>query len=174
VTAAWWKGRPTKRRVCFLNRPIPLTEEPDVRWFVAFDRAGSVAGYCVCDPIYRDGAVIGYSTASRQVTEGLMIGHALKRHAAEVFQSEGKQWLSLGLSPVDGIDDRDFEYDWAIRRGLAYCFRSTLFNRFVYSLQGHAQHKRQFGGTTEQTYIAFNKGPGFVRMIKLLKACNII
>jgi lysylphosphatidylglycerol synthetase-like protein (DUF2156 family) len=103
-----------------------------------------------------------------------MIGHAIKRHAAITFQREGKQTLNLGLSPVDGIEDKDFEHDWAIRRGLAYCFRSSLFNRFVYSLQGHAQHKRQFGGTMEQTYIAFNKRPGVLRLIKLLRACNIV
>jgi lysylphosphatidylglycerol synthetase-like protein (DUF2156 family) len=176
VTAMWWKERPSGRRdVSFLNRPIAFVDEPDVRWFVAFDPAGSIVGYCVCDPIFSDGAVVGYSTsASRQLHDTVMVGHAVKHHAVLAFQREGRRQLNLGLSPVDGIEDQDFEYDWAIRRGLAYCFRSALFNRFVYSLQGHAQHKRQFGGTTEQTYIAFNKRPGVLRMVKLLKACNII
>ena len=40
-----------------------------------------------------------------------MIGHALKARATEVFQREGKRWLQLGLSPFDGLTDKNFKSD---------------------------------------------------------------
>jgi lysylphosphatidylglycerol synthetase-like protein (DUF2156 family) len=176
ISEAWRHERPWGRReVCFLNRPVALTEEPDVRWFVAFDPDGKPVGYCVCDPIYKAGAVIGYSAASRQRPNlNLMLGHALKAHAMETFQREGKRWFHLGLSPFDGLTDKNFQSDWAVRRVLRWIYNSKLFNRYVYPLRGHSAHKKQFGGQTAHTYIAIRRKPGFVRAIKLLRACNFI
>ena len=37
-----------------------------------------------------------------------------------------------------------------------------------------AEALRQFGGDTQQRFLAFNKGIGMVRLIKLLRACRII
>ena len=177
VSDAWRRTRTIGRReVTFLTRPINCEEEPDVRWFFAFDRIGMMAAFCICDPIYDAGAVVGYSASTRQRLDADgMIGHALKRHVIETLQREGKKWLTFGLSPVDGVDKiHDFDRDWAVRRGLKYAFGNPLFNRFIYSLQGHAAHKRQFGGDTEQRFLAFNKGIGLVRLVKLLRACRII
>ena len=49
-----------------------------------------------------------------------------------------------------------------------------MFNRYIYPLQGHASHKREFKGAAEQTYFAFNKGLPLVRGLKMLRACNMI
>lgn len=176
VSEAWRHEHPWGRReVCFLNRPVVFAEEPDVRWFFAFDPEGTLVGYCICDPIYKAGDVIGYSAASRQRPHlNLMIGHALKGHAIETFQREGKRWFQLGLSPFDGLVDKNFEFDWAVRRVLRWIYNSKSFNRYVYPLRGHSAHKKQFGGRTEHTYIAINRKPGFVRAIKLMRACNFI
>jgi lysylphosphatidylglycerol synthetase-like protein (DUF2156 family) len=174
VSEAWRHERPWGRReVCFLNRPALFEDEQDVRWFFAFDPDGKAVGYCVCDPIYKAGSVIGYSVASRQrPNSNVMIGHALKARATEVFQREGKRWLQLGLSPFDGLTDKNFKSDWAVRRVLRWIYNSKLFNRYVYPLRGHSAHKKQFGGQTEHTYIAINRKPGFIRVVKLLRACN--
>jgi lysylphosphatidylglycerol synthetase-like protein (DUF2156 family) len=173
-----WRGMRTvrTREVTFLNRPVLFHAEPDVRWFFAFDRDGALAAFCVCDPIYENGAVIGYSAATRQLPDlNLMIGLALKRHAAETFQGEGRRWLTFGLSPAEGMGKlENLQRDWATRRIMRYCYNNWLFNRFIYPFQGHAAHKRQFDGTPEQTFLAFNIGVGVVRLIKLLRACNII
>jgi phosphatidylglycerol lysyltransferase len=177
VSDAWRQTRTIGRReVTFLNRPITFEEEPDVRWFFAYDRMGTMVACCICDPVYDAGAVVGYSASTRQRLDADgMIGHALKRHVIETLQREGKQRLTFGLSPVEGdAKIGDFERDWAVRRGLRYAFRNPLFNRYIYSLQGHAAHKRQFGGNTQQSFLAFNKGLGVVRLIKMLRACEII
>ena len=177
VSDTWRQTRTIGRReVTFLNRPITFEEEPDVRWFFAYDHMLTMFACCICDPIYEAGTVVGYSASTRQRLDADgMIGHALKRHVIETLQREGKQRLTFGLSPVEGDGKiEDFKRDWAVRRGLRYAFRNPLFNRFVYSLQGHAAHKRQFGGDTEQSFLAFNKGLGVVRLIKMLRACEII
>src|SRR4029079_2153260 len=123
----------------------------------------------VCDPVYEDGKVVGYSTSTRQRPEAdRMIGHLIKRVAIETFQKENRKWVFLGLSPADQIHDHDkqFEHDWLVRRSLRFIYTNGLFNRFVYPLQGHALHKAQFGGVFEQTYVAFNQRPCFVRLLK--------
>jgi lysylphosphatidylglycerol synthetase-like protein (DUF2156 family) len=176
VSSAWRRTRTIRsREVSFLNRPINFEEEPQVRWFFGFTPANEIAGFCVCDPIYEAGDVIGYSMSSRQLpnVEG-MLGHALKRHAIETFQREGRRWVTLGLSPADGIEDKDFERDWLMRRTLRLAYTNGLFNRFIYPLQGHAMHKRQFDGTTYQTYAALNRRPSWLRLLKLLRAGNIL
>jgi lysylphosphatidylglycerol synthetase-like protein (DUF2156 family) len=99
---------------------------------------------------------------------------ATVRSAIEKFQAEGKKWLFLGLSPFAGLQDRDFLYDWWVRKAFKRCYENSLFNRFVYSLQGHATHKRQFRGIETQTYYAFNQRPSVPRLLKLLWACNIL
>jgi hypothetical protein len=102
-----------------------------------------------------------------------MVGHALKRCAIEVLQLEGLRWVSLGLSPVAGIEDKEFTHNRLIRRGLRFAYTNWAFNRFIYPLQNHDLHKRQFDGIVEQTYFAFNTPPGLVRLFKVLRACGV-
>jgi lysylphosphatidylglycerol synthetase-like protein (DUF2156 family) len=173
-----WRRRRTFRNteVIFLNRPVVFAEEPDVRRFFSFDCDGRLAGFGFFDPIYEAGEVVGYSTCNtrhRHDVDG-MIGHAIKRVAIEAFKREGRRWMYLGLSPAEQIDDEDFQFDWLVRRSLRFAYTSGLFNRFIYALRGHAVHKAQFAGTFERTYMAFNKRPGIVRLLKLFRTCRMI
>jgi lysylphosphatidylglycerol synthetase-like protein (DUF2156 family) len=172
VSDLWRRTRTFSRReLGFLIRPLVLDEEPDVRRFFAFDRDGKLVGFGFCDPMYAGGEVVGYSISTRNRPDvDFMVGHALKRCAIETFQKEGKKWLSLGLSPAEGIEDQDFVRDWLTRRALRFAYNSPLFNRFVFPMQGHAVHKRQFGGITEQTYLAFNTAPSLPRLLKVFGA----
>ena len=177
VSDAWRRKRTFRNtEVIFLNRPVVLTEEPDVRRFFSFDRDGRLAGFGFFDPIYEAGEVVGYSTCNtrhRHDVDG-MIGHAIKRVAIETFKNEGRKWMYLGLSPAEQIDDEDFQFDWLVRRSLRFAYTSDLFNRFVYPLRGHAVHKAQFAGAFERTYMAFNRRPGLLRLFKLFRACRMI
>lgn len=63
-----------------------------------------------------------------------------------------------------------------IRIDLTNYKRKTLrraLNRVIYPLQGHHAHKREFRGTAEQTYFAFNKGLSGFRALKMLRACGM-
>jgi phosphatidylglycerol lysyltransferase len=177
VSERWRQTRTYKRsEVCFLTRPIVCEDEVDVRKFFAFDRRGNLVALSFYDPIYRDGEVVGYSTSfKRRVPEAEpFICSAILRSAMNAFRAEGREVLFLGLSPMADIEDKEFRHSFLLSCGFRYAFRSSLFNRFVYPLQGHASHKRDYQGVTEQTYFCFNKRLALPRMLKLLRACNMI
>jgi lysylphosphatidylglycerol synthetase-like protein (DUF2156 family) len=176
VSEAWRRTRTFRNtEVAFLNRPIVFAEEPDVRRFASFDPNGRLAGFGFFDPVYEGGKVVGHSMATRHRPDvDGMIGHAIKRVAIETFKQEGLRWVFLGLSPGDEVNDHDFEHDWLVRRSLRFAYTSSLYNRFVYPLRGHALHKLQFAGAREQTYMAFNTRPAFWRLLKVFRACDMI
>jgi phosphatidylglycerol lysyltransferase len=158
VSEGWRQTRTYKsREVGFLNRPIVLEDEVDVRKFFAFDRDGKLVAFSFYDPIYVDGRVVGYSTSfKRRLPEAdPTICSAILQFAINAFRQEGRNWLFLGLSPMADIEDKEFQHNGFLSFAFRHAFRSRLFNRFVYPLQGHASHKRDFGGTAEQTYFAF-------------------
>jgi phosphatidylglycerol lysyltransferase len=177
VSDGWRQTRTYKgREVCFLNRPIVLGDEVDVRKFYAHDSDGNLVAFAFYDPIYRGGRVVGYSTSfKRRLPEAdSFICSAILQAAIDAFRQEGKTSLYLGLSPMAGIEDKDFAHNRMLNVGFRYAFASSLFNRFVYPLQGHASHKRDFGGTAEQTYFAFKGLIALPRVLKMLRASNMI
>jgi lysylphosphatidylglycerol synthetase-like protein (DUF2156 family) len=177
VSERWRQTRTYKgREVGFLNRSIVLGDEVDVRKFFAFDRDDNLVAFSFYDPIYQDGRVVGYSTSfKRRIPEAdPLICSAILQSAIDTFRQEGRTWLHLGLSPMADIEDKEFKHSAFISFNFGHSFRCPLFNRFIYPLQGHATHKRDFGGLVEQTYFAFNTGLALPRALKLLRACNMI
>ena len=175
VSNAWRRTRVIRRReVCFLTRPLVIDDEPDVRAFFTFDRDGELAAFGTFDPVYESGEVVGYVSAQNRFRPDCdsLVQVGTKLHAIEKFQAEGKKWLFLGLSPFAGVRNQTFRLN---TRGMfQLCYESAFFNRFVYSLQGLAAHKRQYHGVQEQTYYAFNQRPAVARIAKLIRACNLI
>ena len=179
VSQAWKRTRPlSSRESTFLIRPLELRDEPDVRTFFLFDRDGSMLAFAVFDPVYRDGAVIGYMSqhGRHRPDADSAVQLAVTRYAIELFKAEGKKWLFLGLSPFHGIEDKDFapHKNWLTRRAFRTLYTSTLFNRYFYAVQGLAENKRRFRGTSELTYYAFNRLPSITRVIRLARACRIL
>jgi lysylphosphatidylglycerol synthetase-like protein (DUF2156 family) len=179
VSRGWRKTRSFKNReVCFLTRPIELGEEPDVRKFYAFGAERRLVAFNFFDPIYEGGQIVGYGTQfKRRLPEtDAKLNYAIQRQAFEAFRGEGRKWLYLGYAPCAEINDADFEHDWLIRRSFRFAYENGLFNRFVYNLKGHAEHKSQanFSGTREQSYLAFNTRPSLPRLIRLLSVCNML
>lgn len=177
VSDAWRSTRPVGRReTTFLNRPFVLDEEPDVRRLFTFDRSGRLMAFGIFDPIYENGEVVGYLSSSKRhrPEADLLVGHAITGSAIETFKKEGKKWLLLGLSPFAEIEDKDFEHNWLVRRSFRFVYENAIFNRYFYSLKGLSNHKRQYRGTKEQTYYAFNTLPSLPRILKLLRASSII
>jgi lysylphosphatidylglycerol synthetase-like protein (DUF2156 family) len=174
VSDAWRQTRTVRNReVCFLTRPITFDDEPDVRSFFTFDCEGQLVAFSIFDPIYDAEKIVGYTSQHnrfRPDCEGL-IQVATRCQAIEVFKAEGKKWLSLGLSPFAGVEAKKYRFN---TRGIfKACYESRMFNRFVYALQGHAEHKRQYRGVEQQTYYVFNRRPALPRILKLLRACEI-
>jgi len=177
ISAGWRKTRTMKwRSLSFLLRPIVIGDEPDVRKFYAFDPSGKLVAFVFFDPVYQDGRVVGYTDQFRQRLPDAdpKVNYAIAYRAIETFKQEGRQTLFLGLSPLAEIHDQEFQKNWLVKRAFRFCYENALFNYFIYPLKGHFVHKGRYGGTSEPSYFAFNTPPSLPRIVKLLRACNII
>jgi lysylphosphatidylglycerol synthetase-like protein (DUF2156 family) len=176
VSERWRQTRGVKNReMTFLTRPAILDDEVDVRKFFTFDHKGSLQAFAFFDPIYKAGEVVGYlSSAKRRLPEAdSLVGYAILRQAIRTFQAEGKVILSLGLSPLCGIEDRELSSSRLVSFGFRAVYRSRLFNELIYPLQGFAAHKGSFCGSAEQTYCAFKRGLALSQLVKMPRACNL-
>jgi lysylphosphatidylglycerol synthetase-like protein (DUF2156 family) len=176
VSERWRQTRGVKdREMTFLTRPAILDDEADVRKFFAFDDKGGLKAFAFFDPIYKHGDVVGYlCSAKRRLPEAdTLVGYAILHRAIRTFQDEGKGILSLGLSPLHGIQDKEL----CSNRSISFCFRlvyrNRLFNRLIYPLQGFAAHKGAFCGSAEQTYCAFKRGRALSQLVKMPRACGL-
>ncbi len=177
VSETWRQTRTIKNReVTFLNRPLILEDEPDVRRFFTFDPQGKLVAFAFFDPVYENGNVVGYSTSfKRRLPEAdLKAGQAITRLAIEQFQREGRKWLFLGLSPLADIKDGEFRHNRVMSWWLRTAFKNRLLNKYMYNLQGHAEHKREFRGVVEQTYYASNKRLAFPSLFQLLYVSRLL
>jgi lysylphosphatidylglycerol synthetase-like protein (DUF2156 family) len=177
VSDRWRRTRATKsHEIAFLARPIVFGDEVEVRKFWTFDRKEKLLGFAFFDPVYDRGKVIGYlNSVRRRLPEAdSLVTYALMYSAIEKFRSEGIKWLSVGLSPLAEIEDKDFPHSWFVRRAFRFVYMNALFNRYVYPLQGLANHKRGYGGITRKTYFAFNTSPPLLRLLKSLQVIKLV
>ena len=172
-----WKRRHTvrNREVSFMSRPIVFSEERDVRWLFAFDPRSRLVAFGVFDPVYERGEVVGYTAqAGRHLPDAdTLVQQAIKRHAIETFQAEGRKRLFLGLSPLADIWDRGYPHNWLVHRAFVFAYKNAVFNRFVYPVKFISEHKAQFGGVASAAYLAFNKLPSWTRVLKVGRACDV-
>jgi lysylphosphatidylglycerol synthetase-like protein (DUF2156 family) len=176
VSARWRQTRGVKNReMTFLTRPAILDDEVDVRKFFAFNQKGCLQAFAFFDPIYKAGDVVGYlCSAKRRLPEAdTLVGYALLHRAIRTFQDEGKAMLSLGLSPLCGIEDKELSSNRLVSFGFRAVYRSRLFNELIYPLQGYAAHKGAFCGSAAQTYCAFKRGLALSQLVKMPRACNL-
>jgi lysylphosphatidylglycerol synthetase-like protein (DUF2156 family) len=176
VSERWRQTRGVKNReMTFLTRPAILDDEVDVRKFFAFDREGHLQAFVFFDPIYQGGEVVGYlCSAKRRLPEAdNLVGYAILHRAILAFQDEGKAILSLGLSPLCGIEDKELSCNRLMSFAFRAVYRSRLFNELIYPLQGFAAHKSAFCGSAEQTYCAFKRGLTLSQLAKMPRACNL-
>jgi lysylphosphatidylglycerol synthetase-like protein (DUF2156 family) len=177
---AWRQTRTfTSEELVFLNRPLLVAEEPDVRRFFTFDKDGKLVAFAFFDPIYDGGKVIGYlSQHSQNLPEAdRLVTLALKRVAIETFQKEGLKLLHLGLAPfADIMNDQEFRANRSRVTAFYFhfSFNNWLVNRYLISLKGIVAHRRLYDGIQQQTYYAFNRRPSLPRIVKLMRACKMI
>jgi lysylphosphatidylglycerol synthetase-like protein (DUF2156 family) len=119
---------------------------------------------------------VGYlCSAKRRLPEAdALVGYAVLHHAIRIFRDEGKAFLSLGLSPLCGIEDKELSSNRLVSFGFRMVYRSQLFNQLIYPLQGFAAHKGAFCGSAEQTYCAFKRGLTLSQLVKMPRASNVV
>ena len=176
LSQTWQATRRTKRTVRFLNRPIVFADEPEVRKFFLVSPAGRPTAFAFFDPIFCDGKVIGYSPAvKRRLPDApLRAEEGIMKAAIEQFQQEGVQRVMLGLSPLAGIEDREFRANRLTHFSWSRGMNAWWLNRFFYNLRGHADFKRRFEGIEEQTYYASDCLFNDFRVVAMLRMAGAL
>ena len=176
VSEAWRETRTVKQKeVRFLNRPIVLQDEPDVRKFFFLTPDGQLQAYIFLDPMYRDGRLTGYVTCikRRHPDAPMYSEQAIMKHIIETLQAEGVQELKLGLSPLASIDDNPLKSSKLTSRLFKYGFEAGWVNRYFYHLKGHADYKRRFRGREEKLYLCSQRGFSMYRLFALTTLCGV-
>jgi lysylphosphatidylglycerol synthetase-like protein (DUF2156 family) len=156
VSAKWIGTKKISDREIWIyaRRPVFGPEE-DVRKFVAYDKAGQVAGFVFYDPMYRDGQIFGYSANIVRCDEQRFgrLATAVHMAAVEKFKAEGKEVLNLHLAPFVELDRAKFNDDW----GAKVFFKLTArFGNSIYNFKGLAFHKSKYRGVDTNLYFASN------------------
>jgi lysylphosphatidylglycerol synthetase-like protein (DUF2156 family) len=177
VSERWRRTRSVKNcEMTFLTRPAILDDEVDVRKFFSFDDEGRLNAFAFFDPIYENGKVIGYlCSAKRRLPDAdTLVGYAILHRAIQTFQHEGRRVLSFGLLPLCGVEDKGLTPNRLLTLGFRLVYRSPMFNKLIYPVQGFAAHKGALCESAEQTYCAFNRGLIFSQLVKMPRACNLM
>lgn len=166
-----WLARKGGHEFIGLNRPLTLTDEDDVRYFWAM-REGRLLSLAIFDPMYRGGEVIGYlHNLSRIVgdaphgTNDLIVLEALRR-----FQAEGRELLSLGLSPFAQLDDGRYPHKPYLSSLFRFMFRHCPF---IYPFEGNFFHKDKYRGRQIKVYLASIPDLNLYRVLGVFKALQV-
>ncbi len=176
VSEAWRKTRTVKRKeVRFLNRPIVLEDEPNVRKFFLYDPDGKIIAFVFLDPLFRDGKINGYVTSiKRRLPDAPIYSEqAIMKSIVDQLQSEGIGQLKLGLSPCAWVEPSGYSESSWLRWLFKRSFDSPMVNRRAYNMLGHANYKRRFRATEEKVYLASPPGIHPRRIPALIALCGI-
>jgi alpha-beta hydrolase superfamily lysophospholipase len=156
ISSKWIASKPINDREIWLyaRRPV-FGHEEDVRKFVAYDKAGQVAGFVFYDPMYRDGKVFGYSANIVRCDERRFgrLATAVHMEAMEKFKAEGAEVFNLLLAPFAKLDGGKYNDDWAAK---VFLQMSARFGNSLYNFKGLAFHKAKYRGSERPIYYASN------------------
>lgn len=156
VSGRWLGNKTVNDREIWIyaRRPVFAYEE-DVRKFVAYDRDGRVAGFVFYDPIYRDGAVVGYAANISRCDESRFgrLSTAVHMEAIEKFKTEGKEVLNLAFAPFVKLEQGKFNDDFGCKLFLQLCAK---YGNDIYNFKGLSFHKSKYRGNSKCLYFASN------------------
>lgn len=175
LSKAWRDSRPVNRReMAFLNRPLAFEPDPLMRRFVLVSPQGDAVALVWFDPVFSGGQAIGYVAAfKRRLPDSPSHAeYGIMKRAIDVFREEGRSTIFLSLAPLADPGPSGFAESAAFRRTTEAMFRSSLVNRRIFNIQGHAEQRRRFYGSKVPRYFAWAKGSPFVHFISLLRLCK--
>lgn len=144
ISAAWLAKKTVhSHELSFIVRPAVYVDEPDVRIFIA-RRNGTVIGFVVFDPMYKDERVIGYVANTLRSVDNLSysVCDCIIMEAMQVFKNEGIDTLSLGYSPLYKVEDGGtFNYSKLLKAIFNYTYKHS---NCVYEFKSLAFHKSRY------------------------------
>ncbi|NDV22792.1 DUF2156 domain-containing protein [Desulfovibrio sp. JC022] len=164
----WLKGKGGKE-LSFLTRPMADTDEEGVRFFWT-RKDGDLQALAGFDPLCSSGSTVGYYHNFDRICSGAVNGASAFTllNAMDKFRLENKQILSLGLSPLSGME-QGYDLVGPLQK-LAQFFYE--YGEKIYPFKGNARHKSKFCGTKKKVYVASNAG-WFRTMIAASTACGL-
>lgn len=127
----------------FIVRPIVYVDEIDVRKFVAL-KDDAVVGFIIFDPMYEEGKVKGYiaNHLRSNLDRSYSVVDFILLEAMEIFKAEGKQEISLGLSPLAKVDDsEEFRHSKLLSAHFKYSFEKA---NYLYNFKNLYRHKSKY------------------------------
>ena len=157
----------------FLVRPLRFEEEFDVRYFWAY-KGDKLIAMATFDPLYSGGEVVGYyhniDRLSASAPHGTSASIILE--AINTFVAEGKDLVSLGMSPLylRGGAKHEINHNKFTRKAFWYAFEKL---NFIYPFKGNASHKKKFNGNKRFVYISSTRGTGLWQVFVMMKAIKM-
>ena len=163
-----WLSRKGGKDLAGLVRPLVFEDEENVRYFWALQQ-GRLLAVAVFDPMYRDGRVIGYlHNASRAIKEAPNgTNDAIVLQALGQFKAEGKEILSLGLSPLALQNGEPYRHSLTLAWAFGFIYRKCSF---IYPCQGNFFHKEKYCGQPQASFIAGTPTLNLYHLLGILKA----
>jgi lysylphosphatidylglycerol synthetase-like protein (DUF2156 family) len=167
---SWWQ-----HELEFLARPYALEPEPDVRLFTG-RIGGRAVGFVVLDPIYRDGAPIGYCVSLLRhypdAPEGTV--DYINLEVIARFREEGLPLLSLGVSPFHDMPALAAAHG----RGLfaayvAFCCTRD-YGSPIYHFKGLSFHKSRYRAEPSPVFAALRPPLGLWPLLASARACRMV
>jgi phosphatidylglycerol lysyltransferase len=167
-----WLAARGHRELFLLARPMVFAAEECVRYFLA-RKAGRLVAFIVFDPMFREGRVIGYYHNHIRFRGDAPTGTTdlITVTAAETFRGEGLEVLSLGFSPLAGLDPEPFRHNRVTRFTFRWVFQHG--NRF-YSFKNVDFHKRKYDGKTVPVFCASTRGMTLRDFACVLKCTGVL
>ncbi len=151
-----WLTRKGGEEAKFVTRPLVLEDEPDVRYFWA-QKDGKILGMTIFDPLYHDGKATGYyhniARTSGEAPHGT--SDLMNVTAIEKFKAEGLSIVTLGLSPLSKLEDKDLRFRPALRHVFRFMHKHC---NHIYPFKGNFFHKSRYCGLERRAYIANSSG----------------
>jgi phosphatidylglycerol lysyltransferase len=167
-----WLARKGGHDLAGLTRPLVFEDEEGVRYFWA-RKHGRLLALAVFDPLYRDGRVIGYlHNASRAIKDAPNgTNDAIVLHAMGQFKAEGKELLTLGLSPLALKNGEAYPHNAWVAWAFDFIYRRCAF---IYPCQGNFFHKQKYCGRQEASFVAGVPTLRLYHLLGILKALRAL
>lgn len=173
ISDGWRQSKVVKQReLRLLTRPPEFGDEWAVRKFYCYQE-GRLLGYVFFDPFFKDGQVIGYTAnVLRQDTENSPSGllDYVILEAMKVFEAEGVEHISLGISPVYNV--QACPGDSKIVRGICRLLYEKG-NKF-YAFKALSYHKSRYRGNETKWYMASKNTPVLTMLWTILRGTGIL
>ena len=146
VSNNWRHGKKNRAELRLLLREIPVIPEPGVRHcFIQIQER--LLGFVFFTPIFQRGRIQGYTAGiERYDLEGTSLpgkfnamGYTAYKFAC-IAKHEGIETLALGMSPLYGVENSDFNDNPDLTR----LFMRIFDESELYAFQGIARHKRNY------------------------------